>query len=341
MIPFEVQQWLDRIAPVLEIVRRRAADGIRNYCDENGFAYVGRDKESQSVAEKLETGRVAGLSLLDDLFGCSIIVPSLSHEGQVLTTLDRMFERVELRERHSTKKDPEVFRFQATRFIGRLRITDADDPRLAEVRFEVQIRTAFEHAWSVATHSPAYKSNRVDWRLERLAAQMKALVEQLDSLADSYHQSADVIVAHPCPRTEAESRILAWFLQLKENGWVPEECEPTKWGLFAKNVLELIWVSDWGSPLPVEERIDRLETAVFGEMGARGKANFPRTLSLYQYVLGALVERETIKPRMRRPNYFAPISEALEQYFPKTRAVQPRCNLTDAGHADTAGPTHS
>jgi len=328
MTPLEVEQWLASIAGVRATVSKRVDTAVRAYCNQRRYAYAGRAKDGQSAAEKLETGRVESLKNFDDLFGCSIIIPNLEHEGEVIAELDKMFERVSLRQRHSTWKEPDVFRFEATRFIGRLRLPADDNELLATLLFEVQIRTAFEHAWSAATHDPAYKSDTVDWRLERLAAQMKALVEQLDMLAIKYHQSAAGISANRCDRTENESRILEWFLSLHRDGWIPKECEPESWGRFAQNVLGLVKVADWGSRLSPEEGVDRVNKAVSAELEKSSKGSFPRTLSLFQYVFGTVIQNSVIGVSFRRSNYFPPITSELEARFPRTREVRQRCDMS-------------
>jgi hypothetical protein len=101
----------------------------------------------------------------------------------VIDFLGRAFNQVVVRGRNDTRKPPDVFRFEATRFIGMLHRPAGTDPKepLFNLAFEVQVRSAFEHAWSVTTHELVYKSQSVDWKRMRLAAQLKAAVEQLAS----------------------------------------------------------------------------------------------------------------------------------------------------------------
>ncbi|HMO85223.1 MAG TPA: RelA/SpoT domain-containing protein [Lacipirellulaceae bacterium] len=327
MVPIEVEQWLSSLRAPLADVIRRVTEGVRGLCERNGYAYVGRSKSAVSVAEKLETGRVASLRDIDDLFACSVIVPSLSHEDSVLKALEAMFAPVTIKRRNATFKNPDVFRFEATRFIGRIRVSEIEDHRLGQVSFEVQIRTAFEHAWSVATHGEAYKGDRVDWKLERLAAQMKALVEQLDMLAVDYAESADSIHEHPCDRTQCEVKALDGIRSLCTSFPVPEECTPAKWGLFAKNVIALAEAADWGNRLALEDRVGKIIAAARAEAENQKAAGYPRSLTLFQFVLGAGVQRGVIRTQFRRENYHPPISSALELIFPKTKQISQRCEL--------------
>jgi ppGpp synthetase/RelA/SpoT-type nucleotidyltranferase len=328
MIPIEVDKWHGEISGRLKVVKERVGSAVRNFCDSRGYAYSGRIKESRSLCEKLETGRASRIDEVDDLFGCSIIISSLNEEPEVLESLKGMFDCHKIRHRTDTDKSPDVFRFEATRFIGRLRPSDPDESSLSRILFEIQVRTAFEHAWSVATHGPAYKSDTISWELERLAAQMKALVEQLDSLAVSYSESAATLVRHPHSRTDAAAKILEAFRGFETAGLIPEESVPEKWGLFAKNVVSLANAADWGQHLQLEEKVDRIISSFGGTLQRTDPSQFPFSITLFQYVLGSLIQSEMIKTKMRKKGYYPLITSALEQFFPKTRGVTPRCELT-------------
>jgi ppGpp synthetase/RelA/SpoT-type nucleotidyltranferase len=339
MVPSEVEQWLSGISGARREVAKRAGDAVRRYCDRHNYAYAGRDKTSESIAEKIETGRISDLEELDDLFGSVIIIPSLAREKQVIDDLNGMFNCVALRSRDSSHKNPDVFRFEATRFIGRLKVTEIDDPAIGRLSFEVQVRTAFEHAWSVATHSEAYKSAKIDWKRERLAAQMKALVEQLDGLAFTYEASADSIVQHPCEQTECAAYMLASMQQLCADLPIPEECAPERWGLFAKNVISLAHAANWGRYYSLRERIERLATAARTTAKGMGSAAYPRSISLFQFVLGSAIQEKEIQTTFRQDDYYPPISEAMELIFPRTRKIAQRCKFANPSEQIEGAPT--
>ena len=155
MVPADIRRRFDAIAGPFAVMQGRVRDVVLYFCEGTGYAYVGRAKSLESIAEKVETGRVAAWSELDDLFGCTIVVPSRRHEKDVLTYLQKEFQEHATKLKGQTKQDPEIFRFGATRFIGTLRpgpVGLAEENDVSRLRFEIQIRTAFEHAWSVATH---------------------------------------------------------------------------------------------------------------------------------------------------------------------------------------------
>jgi hypothetical protein len=60
--------------------------------------------------------------------------------------------------------------------------------------FGVQVVTAFEYAWIAATHDLVHKSDDVDWRRLRLAAQpKKAAVKQIEVLIAAFDPASPAI----------------------------------------------------------------------------------------------------------------------------------------------------
>jgi ppGpp synthetase/RelA/SpoT-type nucleotidyltranferase len=74
---------------------------------------------------------------------------------------------------------------------------DASGIERYQLLFEVQIKSAFDHAWSTATHDLTYKAQQIDWRRLRLAAQIKAIVEQLDVAILGFEKMAPLIAENP------------------------------------------------------------------------------------------------------------------------------------------------
>src|SRR5437764_1108082 len=80
----------------------------------------GGPKRIESVAEKIDSGRYRRWVDIDDLFACTVVIPTLRDEDRVIAFLKGVFHAVDVRGRNDTRKPPAVFRFEATRFIGRL-----------------------------------------------------------------------------------------------------------------------------------------------------------------------------------------------------------------------------
>jgi ppGpp synthetase/RelA/SpoT-type nucleotidyltranferase len=155
IVPSAISRRFLELGPQLEILAEQVRDTVSRFCERCNFAYVGRIKKLESLAEKIETGRFCKWSDLDDLFGCAIVIPTLDQEDGVLEFLRGVFIEIQTKRRGSTLKSPDVFRFETTRFVGRLNpISDLEPNKpLYGVSFEVQVRSAFEHAWSVTTHA--------------------------------------------------------------------------------------------------------------------------------------------------------------------------------------------
>lgn len=296
----------------------------------HGYAFIGRLKDTESLFEKIETGRFANWSSLDDLYGCSIVIPFLEAEATVIDWLKSEFDVIDLKLRGATQKDPTVFRFDATRVIARLKepLLAAESP-LVKIAFEVQIRTAFEHAWSVATHSLAYKGERVDWSRLRLAAQLKATVEQLDMLVLGFDAAAAAIHAQKWPDVAVRSKIEDLFRSRFDRGQLPAEVNPASWMRFCENVQRLILSTSpkrlTGNEAQsfVEKRLRTIETAL-----DKAGADYPRSLSLLQFCIGVLAETGHIDGKLH--NYVPYLSPELLSLYPKSEIAGPGFDAEEA-----------
>lgn len=230
-----VESSLDRLHPHIR-------DTLIPWCDRRSLLLQGRKKTLESVSEKLGTGRYRRWSQLDDLLAYTIVVPTNSHEEQVLGKLGEFFVERRRRTRSDTQKAPDVFRFDATRWYGTVRgdptprnLLDED----LEIVFEIQVKTAFEHAWSDVTHALVYKGQLVDWSRKRLAAQLKAVVEQVDGLIDTFETAALGIQGSADWQTDAQAAALKVFLCLEEDDLLDAAVIPGSWQRFAESAYHL------------------------------------------------------------------------------------------------------
>lgn len=304
----------------LAVIAERVGDILRRYCNDNGYPFVGREKTPASISEKVESGRFSCWSKIDDLYACTIVIPTLRQEASVLKFLRERFLERATKARGSTMKSPDVFRFDATRFIGSLRPPPGVDAseRLYVIQFEVQIRTAFEHAWSAATHELVYKSGTVDWKRMRMAAQLKAAVEQLDTLVLAFESSAELITEHPSPDIAAKVAVVAKFQSLLNQGVIPSDSEPKDWSRFADNFAALVRAGSRGARQALPARTDAALDIVAGEMRKLGKS-FPRSISLFQLVLGLLTEADFLQLPLQ--DYSAVVTSELTDLYPRAKLI--------------------
>jgi ppGpp synthetase/RelA/SpoT-type nucleotidyltranferase len=235
----EITRRFDLASGDLQRLDSRIRDYVMSLCNDCGYAWVGRRKTLVSTAEKIESGRFRAWRDVDDLIAYTIVVPTAMEVPDVLQDLEKRFHKIVIRDGRKTIKAPDVFRFDATRFIGKIDVSPLpeQDASLGDLAFEVQVRTAFEHAWSVTTHALAYKAGMVDWRRQRLAAQLKAAIEQLDALIIGFESATGNVVAQHWPVTACRSKIEDHFRRLLESGVLPSEAAPESWERFSWNML--------------------------------------------------------------------------------------------------------
>jgi hypothetical protein len=282
-VPAEARRIYDLTRPAVAEVEAHVTGTLTTFARENEYQFIGRQKSLESFSEKLETGRFRRVSELDDLFACALIIPTASHEERVIAFLDRVYERVTLRGRGTARKAPEVFRFDTTRFIGRLRrqpgISYAEG--VSGCAFEVQVRTVFEHAWTVVTHDLVYKPDDIDWQRLRLAAQLKAAVEQIEMIIAAFTTSASAIPVSADVGVEAEVEVLRRFKAWVEAGRIDREASPASWRRFAQSVVGV--VRSYCDARRLGEAVTVLLDGLEARLTTR---EVPLSGSLFQWVIG-------------------------------------------------------
>lgn len=313
IVPARLRTLFDEAAPFVKHVQKKVRETLVGYAEQEGFAFVGRPKSLESLAEKIESGRFPGWAEIDDLYAATLIIPSLKQEAEALRFLAEAFIEVQVRRRGSTKKPPETFRFDSTRFIGRLR-DESEDGGASRFLFEIQIKSAFEHAWAAATHSFAYKAGDAQWARMRVAAQLHAMVEQADTIVLGLDECVSNITPSTWPELERQGRIIGHFKEEIANGRIREEHAPSSWLRFGQNVSALFW------SLPKVKKMG-LDKAL-GQLSGCLDEIPPLSITLFQWTLGALSSKGLV-PRTVS-DFALPISHELEEFYPSTREIRTR-----------------
>jgi hypothetical protein len=248
-----------------------------------------------------------------------MVVPNLLHEIEAIDYCKRVFDVFNIKARGSAKKSPEKFRFDATRLYGRLtRPTGGDvgeGTTIFDVTFEVQVRTAFEHAWIVSMHPLTYKTPNVDWKRFRLAAQLKAGVEQLDLSVLQFESLSAAITEAPWPDIAQRQSVAQLVTRLVNEGVVPTEAGPKDMSRFADNFIDMTRAS---------KRKMTLEDALVAlEAGLRGfdAGSFPRSASLLQICMAILFSDGLLSGPLQR--YACHITPELRAIFPGIEVLTP------------------
>ena len=321
IIPKDIAQNYYFLEPHFNKVKEIVDQTLINFSTINHFAYSSRIKELDSVAEKIESGRYNDWNSIDDFIGSIIIIPSINYEPQILKFLETSFEKFQIKKRGSTLKSSDVFRFDATRFIGKLRPVDSIEI-INTINFEVQIRTAFEHAWSVTTHDLAYKSKTIDWKILRLAAQLKSSVEQLDMISLGAHDIKSSIQEHKWPETEIKTKVCNYFEKLLVDKFIPEVLQPKDMSRFSENIFTLLKPNfNSVNPKKWNSELTKILNLLEKHLKNFSSGDFPMSLSLYQLCYGILL-KESIISEYTLNNVPFHKSDLFETVFPESKGVK-------------------
>jgi len=247
--------------------------------------YESRVKELASFALKIESGRFDNPAALEDFFACTIVVANATEIAEGEKLIGENFAVKERRPpRHShTHKASNAFPFDDLRLYVTLPDSLAEPPTdLKAVVFEVQVKTFLQHAWSIATHDLLYKADDANWSKERIAYQIKAMLEHAEiSIQEAESLAASAALAKEDRQTAAIKKGIA----LVKSQWTKDEL-PEDVRRLANNITTLI------EALRLE--IGRLEEILNDGKAQRAGAH-PANLSPYATVVQYLFSAEKAK----------------------------------------------
>lgn len=258
-------------------------DLLKPKSEERGWFFTYRVKELPSFALKLETGRVADPSAPDDFFACTIVVQTLERvddaEALVLEHFD--FRERKPKKGNETLKAPFDFRFDDLRlYVSRRSHVSGRDEDLVGLVFEVQIKTVLQYAWSIATHDLIYKTDTVSWPKERIAFQVKAMLEHAEiAIAEAERLAISPSVAMNDPKTSSILKIISQIEQFWPKDALPEDLKR-----LAENILGVLQAGD--------VKDDQLLS--FLEAEKRRIGLLPRDMSPYAFSVQALAQSTVI-----------------------------------------------
>jgi hypothetical protein len=186
---------------------------------------------------------------------------------------------------------------------------------VCDVTFEVQIRTAFEHAWIVGTHPLTYKTPTVDWRRARLAAQMKAAVEQLDLTLLQFESLCKGVKESPWPAVAERKSVADLMIRMIDEGIVPGEAAPKDMSRFSDNFLDMTRASK--KKIVLQDALIKVEAGLRDLSGER----FPRSATLLQVCMALLHKNGALSGPMQR--YSCHVTPQLRTIFPGIETLRP------------------
>lgn len=292
--PEGVRQAYSRVQAPLSDVQRYVRETLEPYCAARKYVFFDRTKTLDSLSEKLEGGRYKSWSELDDLYACTIVVPVSAHEEAVIRKLDTSFSRISMRSRSEAKKAPDVFRFDGVRWYGKVHPEAAAQrqPGVGEVIFEIQVITAFEYAWITVTHDLVYKADNADWKRQRLAAQLKAAVEQIEVIIAAFDTASVAVLESPWPDSQAKSEIIRRCKLLVIDGLIPDNIKPISWRRFADNFMALVRSYE-RDPARLLASVSQILDVMDNDLRGATPVSLPVSGTLFQYVLSIVARTDT------------------------------------------------
>jgi ppGpp synthetase/RelA/SpoT-type nucleotidyltranferase len=320
----EIRLKYNLVEPHIIKVKEQVDSILFNYCQKNNFAYASRKKDLDSLSEKFETGRFNSWDEIDDLVAGTIIISNLNKEPEVIEFLQSQFKDLQIKNKKTFPLDPENFRFDATRVYCKLKtVQQGLESIFDKYTIEIQVRTALEHAWSVATHPLTYKSNVIDWETSRLVAQLKANIEQLDMLIVGASDIKKHIVSRGWTGVDFKKQIISKTVALIEQGIIPLEHKPKDLSRYSENILKIFEnISDLRGRYKKKNFKDLLDQYENSLKSLKNK--MPMSISLYQIVLGIFIEEGRLSDDAKI--HFL-ITTEMKQIFPKSNGIKKVINF--------------
>lgn len=219
----------------LETRVRKTVETFRN----KRWHFEQRLKAEETFAGKVEAGLATNPAALEDFLACVLVVPNLEDVAKAEHLVREHFEVIERRPRyaHSTVKNSADFAFDDVRLYLRYPADDALPPQKSDnVVFELQVRTFLQHAWSVSTHDTVYKSDSVSWARERVANQVKAMLEHAEVAIDAL---TELEIHDPINLSHKKYDNLNLIIETLSGNW-DADALPTDLKRLAGGVLKLL-----------------------------------------------------------------------------------------------------
>lgn len=279
-VPGSMRSLYDAQWPLNEVLKEKVDHRLKSL-KHQGWHYESRLKELESFALKVESGRFSSPEALEDFFACTLVVRNAAEVSEAEALIIREFAFKERRPRtdDSTHKDPDSFPFDDLR----LYVAWRDDPTLRPTSvngllFEVQIKTFLQHAWSIATYDLVYKTAEPHWGKQRIAFQIKAMLEHAEvSIQEAEKLSAGAALA----KTTRASRSLSEAIAVLRAVWASDDL-PKDLRRLAENVCAVAEAL----------RLDMADLKrVLEAEGAEGRGAHTRNLSPFGVVIASLFRR--------------------------------------------------
>jgi ppGpp synthetase/RelA/SpoT-type nucleotidyltranferase len=221
------------------VLKKKVDERIGNL-KEPRWHYESRLKEQESFTLKMESGRVSDPHHLEDFFACTLVVENAQAIERAEKLVSDNFALSYRRPKRDdyTHKASNSFPFDNLRIYVKW-VNDLQQKAIAEIEnivFEIQIKTFLQHAWDIATHDLLYKSDTISWPKERIAFQIKAMLEHAEVSISEVEKTAESVALN---KTNKETKELLEIILLIRNFWQGDLLPKNK-VILARNILSLL-----------------------------------------------------------------------------------------------------
>jgi ppGpp synthetase/RelA/SpoT-type nucleotidyltranferase len=234
---------------------RSRVDAAVNRVKDKSWHFESRLKSEESFAVKVEAGMVADPSALEDFLAGVLVVKNASDVHKAESLLVKEFSLISRRPASAdrTGKASSSFPFDDVRLYLKIQSDDAlPKERSDGITFEIQVRTFLQHAWSVSTHDVVYKTDSVSWRRERIAHQIKAMLEHAEIAVESM---TDLETSSSMPRVYDRYEQINQVIEILRTNW-PDEALPTDLKRLATGILETAFSIAQLDPVGIQLMLD-------------------------------------------------------------------------------------
>jgi len=227
IIPDSFRQVYNSHAFVTEAIKSEADSLLQSVADQFfGVAYYSRIKSLESTFTKALLGNYENPFIeMEDFLACTLVAPTLLTIAEIKTEVAKYFEVEEL-----NRKTPNPFEFQYTDLHLILTLKDSPmrvDKSAIHRKIELQIKTLLQAAWSQAGHDVVYKPAKISWGAERIAGQLRALLELADSVLAQIEATAKLLHSQADTSYSDYKGNVRQIIEIMEKHWstsqLPEE----------------------------------------------------------------------------------------------------------------------
>ncbi|MEO0793957.1 MAG: GTP pyrophosphokinase [Verrucomicrobiota bacterium] len=194
------QNWISNELPRYKRLTSTVRNIIENLLKNSEIDFLtveGRTKKSESIEEKVRRKNYADISAqMTDISGIRVVT---YFESQVAAVCSRLEDWLTIDESNSLNKEQMLsvneFGYRSVHYVcslGTKRKELAEYSEIADLKFEIQVRTVLQHAWAELAHDRNYKfRGKLPKNLERELFLYSGMLELADKGFDNLVEQID------------------------------------------------------------------------------------------------------------------------------------------------------